>query len=139
MGLQSLDLSSLEETIKSGESSGGVSVFSSKLEESGLNPPLQPKSRFRGSAVQHPDGGILIFGGRAEDSADAWWMWRLMWSPKCSNPEDLEATVSWRNRDRSDSFSSVYSTDDDSGSGRGSMSRSIGGSGSSDGGIFITD
>ena len=103
-------------------------------------PPLQPKSRFRGSAVEHPGGGILIFGGRAEDSADAWWMWRLMWAPAEVDPQDLDATALWRNRDRSDSFSSVYSTDDDSGSvrGSGSMSKSTGGSGSSDGGLFVT-
>ena len=125
--------------MKSGQSGGGTSIFDAKLEESELAPPLRPKSRFRGSAVPHPDGGILIFGGRAEDSAEAWWIWRLMWSPIAADPEDIEATASWRNRDRSGSFSSVYSTDDDSGSGSGRGAKSTGGSGSSDGGFFVTD
>ena len=135
MTLQSLDPGSLEQVMKSGQSGGGTSIFDAKLEESELAPPLRPKSRFRGSAVPHPDGGILIFGGRAEDSAEAWWIWRLMWSPIAADPEDIEATASWRNRDRSGSFSSVYSTDDDSGSGSGRGAKSTGGSGSSDGGF----
>lgn len=142
MALSSFDVVTLEKALKSSSVANGGSggLFDESLEESELMPPLQPKSRFRGSAVEHPGGGILIFGGRAEDSADAWWMWRLMWAPAEVDPQDLDATALWRNRDRSDSFSSVYSTDDDSGSvrGSGSMSKSTGGSGSSDGGLFVT-
>ena len=134
MSLNSLDVKSLKKALMQ---RGNEILFDSNLEEIESAPPMRPKSRFRGSAVEHPEGGILIFGGRGEDTADAWWLWRLMWDPRNdgnSYNDLLTSPTSWRGRSRSDSWSSIYSTDDDS----SGFSKSTGGSGSSDGGAFFT-